>query len=96
MRKALSSHLPRSVIERTVQTDFTPVFTRAFCALDGQNTFSFSTIGAKGWIVPEELSFSMQKARAGNADDLWRLWAAVGIEIWYSDTRERPPEVQAG
>ena len=96
VRKALSSHLPRSVIERTVQTDFTPVFTRAFCALDGQNTFSFSTIGAKGWIVPEELSFSMQKARAGNADDLWRLWAAVGIEIWYSDTRERPPEVQAG
>jgi asparagine synthase (glutamine-hydrolysing) len=96
VRKAMRSHLPQSVIERKVQTDFTPVFMRAFCGLDGQNIFSSSTIAAMGWIVPERLSSSLQNARSGNSDDLWLLWAAVGIESWYRNTRERSPEFPVG
>lgn len=83
LRNALQGRLPEPVIRRRVQTDFMPVFTSELDALDGQEPFSGAAVAERGWIVPSELSSSLQKARAGDSDDLWNLWAAIGIEIWY-------------
>jgi asparagine synthase (glutamine-hydrolysing) len=82
LRNALKGRLPESVIGRRVQADFTPIFTHAFCGLDGQDPFRGSTIKARGWINPRELSAFLKKACAGDWHDLWKLWAAIGIEIW--------------
>jgi len=84
LRNALQGRLPEPVIRRRVQTDFTPVFTSELGALEGRETFSgAAAIAERGWILPSELSPSLQKARAGDSEDLWELWAAIGIEIWY-------------
>ena len=95
LRNALRGSLPESVIGRRVQADFTPVFTSAVGALDGQDPFPGSAIMARGWIIPFELSSCLQKARAGDLDDLWKLWAAIGIEIWCRRTRDPGPAFPA-
>jgi asparagine synthase (glutamine-hydrolysing) len=86
LRNALQGHLPELVIRRRVQTDFMPVFRGQLDALDGQEPFS--AIAERGWILSSELSLSLQRTRQGNLDDLWNLWAAIGIEIWYRRTCE--------
>ena len=91
LRNALRGRLPESVIRRWVQADFTPTFTAAVRALDGQDPFLGCAIMARGWIIARELSSSLQKARAGDLDDLWKLWAAIGIEIWCCSIREPFP-----
>jgi len=91
LRNALQGRLPESVIGRRGQADFSPVFTGAVDALDGQDPFPGSAIMARGWIIPFELSSFLQNARAGNLDDLWKLWAAIGIEIWCRRTHEPGP-----
>ena len=83
LRNALQGRLPESVIRRRVQPDFMPVFTSELDALDGQEPFSGAAIAERGWILPSELSSSLQRARAGDSHDLWNLWAAIGMEIWY-------------
>ena len=83
LRNALQGRLPEPVIRRRVQPDFMPVFTSELDALDGQEPFSGAAIAGRGWILPSELSSSLQRARAGDSHDLWNLWAAIGIEIWY-------------
>ena len=82
LRNALQGRLPESVIGRRIQADFMPVFTGAVGAVDGQDPFPGSAIMARGWINPCELTSFLQKARAGDWHDLWKLWAAIGIEIW--------------
>ena len=79
----MQGRLPEPVIRRRVQADFTPVFASTVNAMDGQEPFSGAAITERGWILPSELSSSLQKARAGDSDHLWTLWAAFGIEIWY-------------
>ena len=88
LRNAMQSRLPETVIRRRVQTDFMPLFTSELDALDGQEPFSDAAIAKRGWILPSELSSLLRKARAGDLDDLWILWAAIGIEIWYRRTYE--------
>lgn len=83
LRNAMQGRLPEPVIRRRVQADFTPVFASTVNAMDGQEPFSGAAITERGWILPSELSSSLQKARAGDSDHLWTLWAAFGIEIWY-------------
>lgn len=83
LRNAMAGRLPERVIQRRVQPDFMPVFTRELAALNGQEPFSDAAIAKRGWILSSELSSSLQKARAGDTHDLWSLWAAVGIETWY-------------
>lgn len=83
LRNALQGRLPEAVIRRRVQPDFMPVFTRELAALNGQEPFSNTAIAERGWILPSKLSSSLQSARAGDSYDLWSLWAAIGIEIWY-------------
>ncbi len=96
LRNALRGRLPESVIERTAQAEFTPMFTGAVSGLDLQNIFPGSKIAVKGWILPGGLSSSLKKARAGNLDELWKLWAAVGIDIWYSVACEAFSASRAG
>jgi asparagine synthase (glutamine-hydrolysing) len=88
LRNAMQGRLPESVIRRRVQTDFMPLFASELDALDGQEPFSDAAIAKRGWILPSELSSLLRKARAGDLDDLWILWAAIGIEIWYRRTYE--------
>jgi asparagine synthase (glutamine-hydrolysing) len=93
LRNALQGRLPESVIGRRSQADFTPIFTEAFWALDGQDPFQSSKIKARGWINPHALSSLVQKARAGDWHDLWKLWAAIGIEIWCRQAFEPLTEI---
>ena len=84
LRNALRGRLPEMVIQRRVQADFMPVFARELAALNGKDPFPDAAIAERGWILPSELSSALQRARSGDLQDLWRLWAAIGIEIWYS------------
>jgi asparagine synthase (glutamine-hydrolysing) len=90
LRNALQGRLPEPVIRRRFQPDFGPVFTRELCALDGQDPFSGAATAERGWTLPFELCSWLRKARAGDSDDLWRLWAAIGIEIWLHQIRGNP------
>ena len=83
LRNAMKGRLPESAIQRRVQPDFMPLFTRELAALDGREPFVDAAIAERGWILPSELSSSLKSARAGNSHDLWSLWAAIGIETWY-------------
>jgi asparagine synthase (glutamine-hydrolysing) len=83
LRNALQGRLPEPVIRRRVQAEFTPAFNGAMGALNGHEPFSGSAIAERGWIVPSELSTSLQKARSGESLDTSAVWAAIGIEIWY-------------
>jgi asparagine synthase (glutamine-hydrolysing) len=91
LRNALQGRLPQSVIQRRVQADFTPIFTGAMCSMDGQSLFTTAAIVAQGWILPDELASSLKEARAGEWKDLWKFWAAVGIDVWYNKAREPLP-----
>ena len=88
LRNAMQGRLPEPVMRRRVQTDFMPIFTSELDALNGQESFFGDAIAKRGWILTSELSSLLQKARAGNLDDLWILWAAIGIEIWHRRTKE--------
>ena len=88
LRNALQGCLPKPVLGRRVQAEFTPVVMRAVDCLDGQEPFSGSAIAERGWIIPSHLSSFLQKARAREEIDTWVLWAAIGIEIWYREIRK--------
>jgi len=84
LRRAMKGRLPRSVQERRVQADFTPVMTAAVRVLGQQQPFPSEAMLLRGWMVAREVSTSLQRARDGNLTDLWRVWAAAGIDLWYS------------
>lgn len=86
LRNAMQGRLPERVLQRRAQPDFMPLFTRELAALDGQEPFAGAAITELGWILPSELSSSLERARAGDLQDLWSLWAAIGIEIWCRQT----------
>ena len=88
LRNALRGSLPEPVIRRRVQAEFTPVSRGAVSALNGHEHFSAYAIAGRGWIIPSELSASVQKALAGEPFQPWVLWAAIGIEIWHYRMRE--------
>jgi asparagine synthase (glutamine-hydrolysing) len=83
LRKAMRGGLPRSVEERRLQTDFTPIVTAAVEAL-GEDKKLFEALNSQGWIVENELFLSLQEVHDKNLTGLWRVWAAAGLNIWYS------------
>ena len=83
LRKALRGRLPSSVLDRRVQTDFIPVLSAAIAALDEDKRL-FEALSLQGWVVENELLLSLREVRDGNFKALWRVWAAVGLNIWYS------------
>ena len=83
LRKALRGSLPSSVLDRRVQTDFIPVLAAAVAAL-GEDKRIFEALSSQGWVVGNELLLSQQEIHDGNLLALWRVWAAVGLNIWYS------------
>jgi asparagine synthase (glutamine-hydrolysing) len=88
LRNALQGRLPELVIRRRVQAEFTPAFRGAVDALNGHEDFSAFAIADRGWIIPSQLSASLQRARAGEPFEMWVLWAAIGIEIWHYRMRK--------
>ena len=78
----MQGRLPELVLRRQVQADFMPIFASEVNALNGQQPLPGTAIGARGWIIPSELSALLQKVRAGDTHYLWNVWAAIGIEIW--------------
>jgi asparagine synthase (glutamine-hydrolysing) len=87
LRNALQGRLPESVIRRRIQAEFTPVFKQAVDTIDAQGRFTCAEIEERGWIIPSELFSSIQKFRAGESLNVWRLWAPIGMEIWCQQTR---------
>jgi asparagine synthase (glutamine-hydrolysing) len=83
LRKALRGSLPISVLDRRVQTDFTPVLTAALEAV-GEDNKLFQALSSPGWVVEKELLLSLQEVHNGNLTGLRRVWAAAGLSIWYS------------
>ena len=86
LRKAMKGRLPRSVEERRLQADFTPVMTAAVCVLGKQRPFPSDATLSCGWTVASEMAASLDRALGGNLKDIWRVWAAAGIDIWYSNS----------
>ena len=86
LRNAMQGRLPESVIRRRIQAEFTPVFMRAVETLDGEGSL-IAAIANLGWIIPSELFSSIQRFRAGESLNVWRLWAPIGMEIWCQQTR---------
>jgi asparagine synthase (glutamine-hydrolysing) len=84
LRKALRGKLPSSVLDRRVQTDFISILAAAVAALEEDKGF-FEALSSKGWVVANELLLSLQKVRDGDLTPLWRVWAAAGLNIWYSN-----------
>ena len=83
LRKALGGSLPSSVLRRRVQTDFIPILTAAVRAL-GEDKKLFEALSSQGWVVEKELLHSLQEVHNRNFTGLWRVWSAVGLNIWYS------------
>jgi asparagine synthase (glutamine-hydrolysing) len=86
LRNAMKGRLPRSVEERRLQADFTPVMIAAVRVLWKQPAFPSDTTLLCGWTVPSEMAASLDRALGGNLKDIWRAWAAAGIDIWYSNS----------
>jgi asparagine synthase (glutamine-hydrolysing) len=86
LRKAMRGRLPRSVEQRRLQTDFSPVMTAAVRVGWMQQHFPSEAMLSRDWVVGSEMASSLQRARDGNLTDLWRVWAAAGIDIWYSNS----------
>ena len=88
LRNALQGRLPESVIRRRIQAEFTPVFKEAVDTIDAQGSFTCAEIEKRGWIIPSELFSCIQRFRAGESLNTWRLWAPIGMEIWCQRARE--------
>jgi asparagine synthase (glutamine-hydrolysing) len=86
LRNAMRGRLPNSVEERRLQADFTPVMTAALRLLWKQQEFPSDAMLSRGWTVASEMAVSLDRALGGNLTDLWRAWAAAGIDIWYSNS----------
>ena len=86
LRKAMTGRLPMSVEERRLQADFTPVLTAAVRVVWEQKRSPSDAMLSRGWTVASEMATSLHKALGGNLKDLWRVWAAAGIDIWYSNS----------
>ena len=86
LRKAMKGRLPIPVEERRLQTDFTPVMTAAVRVLWKQRPFPSDATLSCGWTVASEMAASLDRALDGNLKDIWRVWAAAGIDIWYSNS----------
>jgi asparagine synthase (glutamine-hydrolysing) len=86
LRKAMKGRLPRSVEERRLQADFTPVVTAAIRVAWKQQPFPSVAMLSRGCTVANEMAASLDRALGGNLKDLWRVWAATGIDIWYSNS----------
>ncbi|HEY3616057.1 MAG TPA: asparagine synthase C-terminal domain-containing protein, partial [Candidatus Sulfotelmatobacter sp.] len=88
LRNALQGRLPESVIRRRIQAEFTPIVRRAVDTFDAQGSLTCAAIAERGWIIPSELFSSIQKFRAGESLNVWRLWAPIGMEIWCHQMRQ--------
>jgi asparagine synthase (glutamine-hydrolysing) len=86
LRKAMKGRLPRSVEERRLQADFFPVMTAAVRVVWMQQHFPSEAMLSRGWMVASEMAASLDRALGGNLKDMWRVWAAAGIDIWYSNS----------
>jgi asparagine synthase (glutamine-hydrolysing) len=84
LRRAMNGRLPRSVHERQLPADFAPVMIAAVSALGQQQAFPSEATSSRDWMVATELATSLERARHRNLADLWRVWAAAGIDLWYS------------
>jgi hypothetical protein len=82
----MKGRLPKSVEERRLQADFTPVLTAAVRVLWKQQRVPSDAMLSRGWTVASEMAASLHRALGGNLKDLWRVWAAAGIDIWYSNS----------
>lgn len=82
LRRALRGSLPSSVLDRRVQTDFIPIVTAAVRAL-GDDKKLFEALSSQGWVDEKELLLSLQDVHDRNPTGLWRVWAAIGLNIWY-------------
>jgi hypothetical protein len=83
LRNALRGRLPSSVLERRIQADFTPIVAVAVETLN-DNEKPFAALSSQGWTVEKELLLSLQEVHDRNFTELWRVWAAAGLNIWYS------------
>jgi asparagine synthase (glutamine-hydrolysing) len=82
LRNALQGRLPESVIGRRIQSEFTPMVKKAFDTTDFRGLLSSAAIGERGWIIPSEQISCIERFRAGESLNVWKLWAAIGMEIW--------------
>jgi asparagine synthase (glutamine-hydrolysing) len=92
LRNALQGRLPESVIRRRIQSEFTPVVRKTFDTIDFQGCLSCIAIEERGWIIPSEQVSCVERFRAGESLNVWKLWAPIGMEIWcYRAHNPDPP-----
>jgi len=94
LRNAMRGLLPESVRERTGKAEFSACFFEALRAPGIAELFEQSRLAEVGWIDPRSLiehynetlrSYAVDNITygpAGNTQHLWRLWNAVGLELW--------------
>ncbi len=89
LRNALQGRLPESVIQRKIQSEFTPVIKKTFDTIDFKGCLSCVAIEGRGWIIPSQQLSCVERFRAGESLNVWKLWAAIGMEIWCSRTQDQ-------
>ncbi|MGH8598434.1 MAG: asparagine synthase-related protein, partial [Gammaproteobacteria bacterium] len=89
LREAMRGTLPESVRTRTTKADFSGAFARIFNEVGGESLLDGLKIADVGWIDEARLK-AMARERLANfrRSNLWPIWAAVSIELWYRTTYE--------
>jgi hypothetical protein len=63
------------------------VVKKTFDTIDFQGCLSCVAIEERGWIIPSEQFSCIERFRAGEFLNVWKLWAAIGMEIWCRRTQ---------
>jgi asparagine synthase (glutamine-hydrolysing) len=89
LREAMRGTLPDSVRTRTTKAEFSGAFTRIFNEVGGESLLDGLKIAQVGWVDEPRLK-AMARERLANfrRANLWPIWAAVSIELWYRATYE--------
>jgi asparagine synthase (glutamine-hydrolysing) len=99
LRRAMSPVLPARVERRTDKGRF-GTFAAAALTADFQELLEHSRIGEIGWIEPRTVRAMLDEVlgglRRGDADgpwldNVWFLWAIVGVELWHRAVSSETP-----
>jgi hypothetical protein len=90
--------LPDAVRERETKSHFGHLFAQALLALGDTQLFDSLSIGAAGWVNPEQVKQMYQRMKRlferGDPEyisHIWPLWMISAIEVWFNSViLERP------
>jgi asparagine synthase (glutamine-hydrolysing) len=92
LRNAMTGLLPERVRQRRTKARFDRVFIDTFNRLGGERLFETMALETQGWVSARRMRQLCRERLATYPSNLWPLWTAFAIELWFRVMFATPPE----